>query len=378
MNPWSWRPDNRKRPDWWPRDQTWPPRTSGYWAERRRDRFVRRTGWYSFWPIWVLFWLIFIGVRGRPFIGPWQGTSGEPGSGFTGAAVVLVICAVAAGVVAVVLRRIARPVADIVGAADRISRRDYRVRVDEPLRGPRWVADTARAFNAMAKELESQDEARRHLMADIAHELRTPLAVVQARLEGVIDGVYPADAEQLQGLLDNTRLLSRLVEDLRTLASAESGALTLSKEPTDVVGLANDVASSLSDRASDAAVSLVVNVDRAGDLDPIDIDPVRIREVLINLVSNALRYTPKGGRVSIEIARRPQAVEVRVKDTGAGIPADELPRIFDRFYKGAGSSGSGLGLTIARRLIEAHGGAIRATSQPGAGTTITFELPHQQ
>jgi signal transduction histidine kinase len=372
MNRWFWRPDIGERPGWWPRDQLWPPRTSRYWGERRRDRFVRRTGWYSFWPIWALFWLIFISVRGRPSGGPWED------SGFTSAAAVLVICAVAAGVVAIILRRIARPVADIVGAADRIARRDYRVRVDEPARGPRWVADTARAFNAMAKELEAQDEARRHLMAEIAHELRTPLAVVQARLEGVIDGVYPADAEQLQGLLDNTRLLSRLVEDLRTLASAESGALTLSKEPTDVVGLANDVASSLTDRASDAGVSLVVKGDRAGDLDPIDIDPVRIREVLINLVSNALRYTPKGGRVSIEIVPSSTAVEVRVTDTGAGIPADELPRIFDRFYKGAGSSGSGLGLTIARRLVEAHGGAIRAESQPGAGTTVTFELPHQQ
>jgi signal transduction histidine kinase len=377
MNRWFWRPGVRERPGWWPQDQLWPPRTSRYWGERRRDRFVRRTGWYSFWPIWALFWLIFVSVNGRLPGGPWRGVPGQPGSGFTSAAAVLVVCAVAAAVVATILRRIARPVADIVGAADRIARRDYRVRVDEPVHGPRWVADTARAFNAMAKELESQDEARRHLMADIAHELRTPLAVVQARLEGVIDGVYPADAEQLQGLLDNTRLLSRLVEDLRTLASAESGALTLSREPTDVVGLANDVASSLTGRASDAGVSLVLNSDRAGDLDPIDIDPVRIREVLINLVSNALRYTTKGGRVSIEIARGPNMVEVRVKDTGAGIPADELPRIFDRFYKGAGSSGSGLGLTIARRLIEAHGGAIRAESQLGAGTTITFELPHQ-
>jgi two-component system OmpR family sensor kinase/two-component system sensor histidine kinase BaeS len=375
MNPWRWRSDLRKQPHWWPQDEPWPPRSSRYWGGRRRDRFVRRTGWYTFWPVWAMLWLAFTIVQGRFELGPWRnvprGTTWAPANLIP----ILLMCAVAAGVVAVIIRRIAGPVADIVGAAERIARRDYRVRVDEPVSGPRWVSDTARAFNAMAAELDAQDVARRHLMADIAHELRTPLAVVQARLEGVIDGVYPASTEELQGVLDNARVLSRLVEDLRTLSNAESGALALAKEPTDILALADDVASSLADRAEPAGVTLRVDADSAPDLEPITIDPIRIREVLLNLVSNALRYTPRDGRVTIKIAASTGGVQIDVIDTGEGIPADEIPRIFDRFYKGAGSSGSGLGLTIARRLVEAHGGTIRAASQPGVGTTMTFTLP---
>ena len=369
MNPWIPRSRFHRRPPWWPDGEAWPPRASRFHGERRRDRFSRRTGWYSFWPIWILLWLLVRGVSGRFAVGEFP---------FGGAIAVLIVCAVAAGVVAIVIRRIAGPVADIVGAADRIARRDYRVRVGEPAGGPRWVGDTARAFNAMARELETQDEARRNLMADVAHELRTPLAVVQGKLEGLIDGVYPADTEQLQGLLENTRVLSRLVEDLRTLATAESGALALVREPTDIVALANDVTAFLVDRADAAGVGLRTEAERGEEIEPITIDPLRIREVLINLVTNALRYTPRGGRVTVVISARPQtpeAIEVRVTDTGAGIAAEDVPRIFDRFYKGEDSSGSGLGLTIARRLVEAHGGTIRAESRHGTGTTIAFVLP---
>lgn len=276
---------------------------------------------------------------------------------------------------AFIIRRIARPVADIVSATDRIARGDYRVRINEPEHGPAWVGDTARAFNAMAKELDAQDQARRHLMADIAHELRTPLAVVQGKLEGLIDGVYPRDNERLQGLLEDTRVLARLVEDLRTLSTAESGALALSKEPTDIFALANDVASSLATPAHDAGVTLHLETDSASELESIAVDPVRIREVLINLLANALRYTPRGGRVDLKVGAHANGVEVRVVDTGAGISEEELPRIFDRFYKGAGSSGSGLGLTIARDLVIAHGGTIRAESRAGAGTTMIVFLP---
>ena len=368
MTSWRQRADMREPPPWWPQGEPWPPRNSRYLGGRRRDRFVRRSGWYTFWPVWLMLWFAFSLVRGR--------SSGQGAAwALPNFLPILLMCAVAAGVVAVIIRRIAAPVADIVGAADRIKRRDYRVRVDEPARGPRWVADTARAFNAMAAELDAQDVARRHLMADIAHELRTPLAVVQARLEGVIDGVYPATSEELQGVLENTRVLSRLVEDLRTLSSAESGALALAKEPTDILALADDVASSLADRAEEAGVTLRIDADNAADLEPIAIDPIRIREVMLNLVSNALRYTPRDGQVTIRITALKDAVQIAVVDTGAGIPPDELPRIFDRFYKGAGSSGSGLGLTIARRLVEAHGGTIRAESQPGAGTSMTLTLP---
>src|SRR5262249_25935480 len=161
--------------------------------------------------------------------------------------------------------------------------------IAEPESGPAWVADTARAFNAMAKELEAQDEARRHLMADVAHELRTPLAVIQGKIEGLIDGVYEPDGERLQGLLEDTRLLSRIVEDLQTLSTAESGALPLAKEPTDIVLLANDVASSLSAAGADKGVALSVDAASGSEGEPIDVDPLRIREVLVNLVANAIR-----------------------------------------------------------------------------------------
>lgn len=349
-------------PPWWPREEPWPPRGRRALRDARRGRFVRRSGWFSFLPLWGFLWLIGSTFR-------W----GNRESGFGGVELLL-LCAVGAAAVAVVVRRMAVPVADIVSAADRIAQRDYRVRVSVPGHGPAWVGDTARAFNAMARELEAQDTARRQLMADIAHELRTPLAVVQGTLEGLIDGVYPRDDERLQGLLDDTRVLARLVDDLGTLATAESGALALTKEPVDVLALANDVASSLAVRAGDRGVALRV-ASPAIEIDPIAIDPVRIRQVLTNLVANALRYTPRGGQVTVDVRSTSTGIEVQVRDTGSGISADELPRIFDRFYKGAGSSGSGLGLTIARRLVEAHGGTIRAESQPGAGTTVVFSLP---
>jgi signal transduction histidine kinase len=353
-------------PFWWPENEPWPPLDAKWWRHQRRARFVRRTGWYSFWPIWLLLWLLGNVFRYRPSVGL---LPIEPGL------VLIIVCAVAAGTVAVFMRWLAAPLADIASAADRIAHRDYHVRVDEPQVGPRWVRDTARAFNAMAGQLDAQDEARRHLMADVAHELRTPLAILQGKLEGLIDGVYPRDNDQLQALLDDTRVFARLVEDLRTLASSEAGALGLSKEPTDIVALANDVGTSLSATANERGVALRVSTDSSRDIDPIAIDPVRIREVLMNLVTNALRYTPRDGRVDITIAPGATSVDLRVVDTGPGIPESELPRIFDRFYKGAGSTGSGLGLTIARNLVEAHGGTIRAESRPGAGTSMIVSLP---
>ncbi len=357
-------PRSRRPPPWWPHDEPWPPRDWRGYRHARRARFVRRSGWMSFLPVWGVLWMLALVMRAG------HGWGGVP----LGAIQLLVVCAVAAGAVALVIRRLAAPVADIVSAADRIAQRDYRVRVAVPRSGPAWVGDTARAFNAMANELEVQDTARRHLMADIAHELRTPLAVMQGKVEGLLDGVYARDDERLQGLLDDTRVLARLVDDLRTLATAESGALALVKEPVDIAALVGDVVVSLEGQAHAAGVTLQVDAP-AGDVEPIALDPVRMREVLMNLVANALCYTPRGGCVRVAIDALPTGVEVRVVDTGSGIAPADLPHVFDRFYKGAGSSGSGLGLTIARRIVEAHGGSIRAESVEGAGTTIAFRLP---
>jgi two-component system sensor histidine kinase BaeS len=227
--------------------------------------------------------------------------------------------------------------------------------------GVALIAAFAFTIRNMAAFFRRQDRLRRQLMADVAHELRTPLAVLQGRIEGIIDGVYPRDDERLQGLLDETRHLSRLVEDLRTIANAEAGALELRKERVDPAELIRDA----------AAAFAPVHVEVPDDLPPIEVDPVRIREVLFNLLANA---KASGGDVAILGAIRGRRLVIEVRDRGRGIPPDELPRIFDRFRKGADSRGTGLGLAIARDLVHAHGGHIRAESVLGEGTTVTVSL----
>ena len=275
--------------------------------------------------------------------------------------------------------RFGSPLGAMVEAADRVAAGDYSTRTPE--RGPRWMRTLARAFNGMTSRLEAQDRQRRDLMADVAHELRTPLAVLQGRLEGMLDGIYPRDEQRLGAVLQETRMLARLVEDLRTLAHTESGTLTLQKESTDLAILLNDTAVSFAAEAAERHIQL--DVEAPASLPLVDIDPVRIREVLTNLVSNALRHTSENGRVSVSASAQPAAIVLAVSDNGRGIPAEDLPRIFDRFYKGHGSRGSGLGLTIARNLVMAHGGEIRAESAEGKGTTMRITLtlqpqpPHQ-
>jgi signal transduction histidine kinase len=210
-------------------------------------------------------------------------------------------------------------------------------------------------------------------MADIAHELRTPLSVIQGRLEGLLDGVYRRDDGQLSQVLADTRMLARLVDDLRTVAHAESGTLTLQKEPTDVVILAQEVVDTFAGEARIREVSFRLNASPNFPL--VSVDPLRLREILINLLSNALHHIPAKGLISIDLSATGDRITVKVSDTGTGIAAEDLPKIFDRFHKGATSKGSGLGLAIARNLVTTHGGNIRADSQPGHGTTITFSLP---
>jgi signal transduction histidine kinase len=295
------------------------------------------------------------------------------GDGQGGAPIAIVPLAVAFLVVLLgaAMRRIALPLGDIVEAANRVADGDYSTRI--AAHGPPSLRTVGAAFNSMAERLEVQHRQRRHLMADIAHELRTPLSVLQGRLEGLLDGVYPRDDAMLSAVIEETRILARLVEDLRTLANAESGTLTLQKEPTDLAILVQEVVGSFSVEADEREVS--VRVAAPPDLPLISIDPLRIREVLVNLLSNALHHTPPGGVVSMSTAAEDGRARVTVADTGSGIAAGDLPKIFDRFYKGRTSRGSGLGLTIARNLVTAHGGEIRAESRPGAGTSITFTLP---
>jgi signal transduction histidine kinase len=269
------------------------------------------------------------------------------------------------------MRRFGTPLGDIVSAADRVASGDYDARVAE--RGTPFLRRVARAFNGMTEKLEAQDRQRRQLMADIAHELRTPLTIVQGRLEGLVDGVYPRDEAQLTEVLEETRMLARLIDDLRTLANAEAGSLSLRKEPTDLAVLIHDAVGTF---ASDAAAArIALRVDDRAELPLVDVDPLRVREVLINLLANALRHTAAGGTISVTASTNERMVAVSVSDTGSGIARDDLPRIFDRFYKGATSHGSGLGLAIVRNLIVAHGGEVTAASELGRGTTIRFTLP---
>jgi two-component system sensor histidine kinase BaeS len=263
----------------------------------------------------------------------------------------------------------------LVSAARRVEAGDYTVRVPEPRQGLRSHRELIRGFNTMVERLETDELQRRTLLADVSHELRTPLTVVQGNLEAILDSVYPPDAAHLAPILEETRVLGRLIDDLRTLALSEAGTLALHPEPTDPDILIGEVVRSFEPSAAAAGVTLSADVD--GDLPILDIDPVRIREVLTNLVANALRHTPRSGRVTIwgTVERGGTWVRLEVRDTGAGIEPALLPHVFDRFVKGDASRGSGLGLAIARQLTEAHGGQIAAESVVGAGTTIRVRLP---
>jgi signal transduction histidine kinase len=288
-----------------------------------------------------------------------------------GFGLVLVFAIVARGIVRGV-RGSAGAAADLIEAAGRLEEGDYTARVTE--RGPREVRALARAFNAMSERLGADEEERRRLLADVSHELRTPLTVIRGNLEGMRDGLYPANAAHLEMILDETDLLERLVDDVRTLSLAESGALRLHREPTDLPALLRDVAAGHSAQAA-AAAAVVVEVRVPDELPIVELDPTRIRQVVGNLLANALRYTPPGGRVTLSGTHEGGTSVVEVADTGPGIAPEVLDRIFDRFYRSADSPGSGLGLPIARSLVIAHGGEIFARSEPGRGTAIRFTLP---
>jgi signal transduction histidine kinase len=271
----------------------------------------------------------------------------------------------------VTMRLVGRPLGEVVGAAERVASGDLSVRVSA--RGPRSLRSVASAFNSMTTRLEQQQHARRELMADIAHELRTPLSVMHGRLEGMLDGVYPRDEQQLAKVLEDTRTLARLVEDLRTLAHSESGTLALAKEPTDVGVLVTETASAFQPEAHARGVD--VRVSLPTNMPTIELDAIRMREVLMNLLANAIRHSPENTAIRIDADVNAASVTIRVSDEGVGIRAEDLPHIFDRFYKGPGSTGSGLGLTIARSLVAAHGGTIVARPNPGGGTIVEFTLP---
>jgi signal transduction histidine kinase len=358
-----------ERPDWWPAEEAWPPPgPRPPWAGRR-SRWARGFG--------CVFGLVFLlGVVGLVSLV----TSVIVAAGPIGeiarvlGLLILVLGGVGLTVAGRVFRRAGTTLDEVVDAARRVEDGDYTIRVEPgPHRGPLW--ELVRGFNSMAGRLETDAEQRRRLLADVSHELRTPLAVIQGNIEAILDGVHEADEVNLTTILEETHVLARLVDDLRTVALSESGSLPLHREPTDLSILAAEAVASFTPAAETAGVNLDVRVD--DDVPLLDVDPVRIREVISNLVANALRHTPAGGSITVSASADTDRgdVEVVVRDTGSGIDPDLLPHVFDRFAKAADSRGSGLGLAIARGLVEAHGGSIDVESTPGNGTTFRVRLP---
>jgi two-component system, OmpR family, sensor histidine kinase BaeS len=358
-----------RRPSWWPENEPWPPA-----RPTRRKRFLRGIG-----CLFALLGMLFLGgmaILSVYLLGLFHYVIARDQLIIFLVLGFFIFALFAFVVGRIGMRRLVNPVNDLLQAAESIGQGNYAVHV--AVRGPREVRTLARTFNEMASRLHNIDEQRRRLLADVTHELHNPLTVIQGNLEGMLDGVYPAGEAELRSLLDETRILSRLVEDLRTLALAESGVLQLKMEATDLALLVKETAATFQPQAEAAGVTLTVET--APNLPLPNLDPGRIRQVLTNLLSNALRYTPAGGTVVIRLRRGRLQKEgdqllLDVQNSGAGIPADELPHVFERFYKSTDSGGMGLGLAIARHLVEAHGGTIRADSAPGEGTTMRVTLP---
>lgn len=298
-------------------------------------------------------------------------------------AVPLVFMMLAGLVGSLAFRRIGSPVAEVMAAADQVANGNLDVRVHEE--APGEFGRLASSFNRMTAELARSDQQRRNFTADVAHELRTPLHIIQGNLEGILDGVYEATPEHINATLDETRLLARLVNDLQTLSLAESGQLPLHRRPLVVADLLSDVVTSFSNQAAAAGVRLETVYSADGDPSGIDLvieaDPDRLDQVLSNLVSNALRHTPAGGSITLQVVPCEGGARITVADTGSGISPEDLPFVFDRFWRGDRArtrhegAGSGLGLAIARQLVQAHGGTIQVESRPGEGTCFTIDLP---
>jgi two-component system, OmpR family, sensor histidine kinase BaeS len=272
-----------------------------------------------------------------------------------------------------VSRRITRPVARLISVTRAMASGDRSARAGE-IRAPGELRELATAFDHMADTLDHEDKIRRDLVASVTHELRTPVAVLQAGHEALLDGVIEPGPEELGSLRDEVLRLARMVDDLQTMAAADAAVLQLTRERCDLADIAATAADSLARRFETAEVALVRQLAQA----PVLADERWMHQVVTNLLGNALKFTPAGGTVTILTRQDDKNAVLEVADTGVGIPAGELPRIFDRFWRGqaaAQTSGSGIGLAIAAELTLAHGGTLTAASEPGVRTRFTLTLP---
>jgi two-component system sensor histidine kinase BaeS len=288
------------------------------------------------------------------------------------------IAGVAAAVLLAVLvaRYVTAPLRQMSAAAARVGQGDLSQRV--PVPSDDEMGRLASAFNAMTADLSRLEESRRHLVADIAHELGTPLSVLQANLEGMLDGLVETSPDRLAALHTQVQLLARLVTDLRDLSLAQAGRLVLDRRPTDLAALVSDAVAVVLPHAVEKGVSIQSRA--AEGLPLVQVDRDRIMQVVHNLLDNAIRHTPPGGAITVGLEVSAGETRLTVSDTGPGIPSEDVERVFDRFYRLDGSrsrtsGGTGLGLAIVRSLVEAHGGRVWASSRLGEGTTFIVALP---
>jgi two-component system OmpR family sensor kinase len=288
----------------------------------------------------------------------------------------LAAAAVALAVGILLTRQITHPLRELALGTNRLAGGDFKSRVKIKSRDE--IGELAGSFNTMAASLEKGEQSRRQLTADIAHELRTPLTVIEGTVDGILDGVFQPDREHLLSIKDQTRMLTRLIGDLRDLSLAESGQLKLNRVPTDLREMARRLIAGYEMQAAEKNLRLEMKTGAA--VPDVLVDPLRIEQVISNLLTNALRHTPAGGSISVNVVTEGGDLLVSVADTGEGIRTEDLPHIFERFYRSGSArarkdGGTGLGLAIVKQMVEAHGGRVWVESRPGSGSRFGFSIP---
>ncbi len=302
------------------------------------------------------------------------------GAPFNALPMIIVVTVVAVGAGVWMSRSLSAPLREMEEAAGAIGRQELSTRLSP--RGSQEMVAVGSSFNDMAAQLEQAETLRQNLLGDVAHELRHPIHVLQGNLQAMLDDVYPLNKEEIARLLDQARLLTALVDDLRLLAQAEAHRLRLEKSATDMAALVKDATADF--KPLTAAKEIEMRVELLGAMPVMEVDPGRMRQVFGNLLGNALLHTPEGGAITVCAEQKGSAFFVSVADTGSGIAADDLPHVFDRFYRAdpsrsRDSGGSGLGLAIAQAIVAEHGGEITASSAgPGQGSTLVICLPKTQ